>query len=74
MSDILWCVDHERFELAQASQLGIVHEYVIRTEFGVETDWCFFDLGWTYCSPPEEYPDWDLDFVEPYEDEDVEVI
>lgn len=67
--DFLYCIEHECFELVQNSLVGIIHEYEIPTEFGLDLDWCTFDLGWAYCSPPEEYPDWDLDFVELCEEE-----
>lgn len=71
--EMLYCIKCEEMEKVQNSPWGyILHDYVVRTEFGFpELDWCCFDLGWATCPPPEEYPDWDLDFE--YVEEEVEM-
>ena len=60
----LYCIDHNMLEFVQNSPVGICHDYTILNEFGIEVDWCSFDMGYATCPPPEEYPDCDLDFEE----------
>lgn len=71
MKEILWCIEHQDYEIVQDNLDYYCHEYEVTTEIGAELCWCEFDLGWAYCSPPEEYPDWDLDFE--YIEEELEM-
>jgi hypothetical protein len=66
--EFLHCIEHEGEVLVQDSTVGMCHEYTVSIEFGVEVDWCWFDLGWATCPEPEYDPDWDLNLVEPDEE------
>jgi hypothetical protein len=71
--EFLHCIEHEGEVLVQDSTVGMCHEYTVSTEFGVESDWCFFNLGWATCPEPEARPDWELDF-EYVEEDTLEVV
>jgi hypothetical protein len=68
-----YCIFCEKEVVVQDSPLGILHEYEQRTEFGFsELDWCYFDMGWASCPPPEDEEDWELHLIGPTDDEPVE--
>lgn len=64
-----YCIDCEREVIVQDSPVGELHEYEYRTEFGSEYDVCFFNLGTTSTPPPEYDEDWDVNLVEPGDEE-----
>ena len=67
--DIKYCISHEHSVMVQDSLVGKCHEYPIYTEFGLESDWCFFEMGMTSTPPPEYDEDWDVNLVEPGDEE-----
>lgn len=67
--EFLWCIEHECFELVQNSPVGILHEYEVSTEFGLELDFCDFPCGYSTCPPPEYEENWQDNLISPNEDE-----
>jgi hypothetical protein len=67
-----YCILHEHSVLVQQSLVGECHEYPTFDEFGrLEYDWCFFNCGMTVMEEPEYDSDWELNLVEPDEEEET---
>ena len=65
-----YCIEHQHSVLLQNSVVGELHEYPTYDEFGrLEYDWCWFNLGWAVMEEPEYDSDWDLNLVEPSDEE-----
>jgi hypothetical protein len=73
MTHALYCIKHEHTAKVENSLVGICHDYSVTTETGWELDWCFFDLGWAVMEEPEYDSDWELNLVEPSEEEMAEI-
>jgi hypothetical protein len=79
MSEFLWCLEHEHEVKAENSMVGICHSYPVTTDTGWDLDFCFFDLGWATCPPPENFEDdllgiyWDEWIVVPSNEELAEM-
>lgn len=71
--EIAYCIEHQHSVLVQNSIVGELHEVWGYNEFGMpDIDWCDFPKGWATVEPVEN-PDWDLDLVEP-SDEELELM
>ena len=68
MAKLAYCIAHEQLCMMESSSLGTWHEYYVCYGDGFEIDWCDFPLGWTTTEPIVD-PDWEIDLVEPSEDE-----
>jgi hypothetical protein len=56
MSEMLYCIKHERMELAHETRDGgLYHELLTLTNDypPIEYNVCFFDYGWATYPPPE---------------------
>jgi hypothetical protein len=69
--NVAYCIEHQHSVLVQQSLVGECHEYPVFTESGWEIDWCWFDKGWSVMEEPEYDSDWELNLVEPDEEEEM---
>ena len=66
---IAFCIAHQHSVLVQQSLVGECHEYSVYYDGQLELDWCNFPCGWAMMEEPEYDSDWELNLVEPYEEE-----